>query len=330
MSSARWTLRTPCASADVAGCPGLVDGASRRLTFRIWIAPMGLVSDGAIAWVRVSRPWRATQLRNFLAGAYCQYTGRQTVRYTQSVQRSNAQRPSRWTRLSDQPKEVAVGARAARLASGCTTARGPSGPVRTRGGWSAARRRPTPDDVRPRSSATRRTRPAAVARLAPAARAAVLERRRPAGDRAPRPSGRPDRPASSASRSRTAAARSTGSPTRSRSARPRPGRSAARCCRSPAGTAASGNTALTYRAPAGVALAITPFNAPANLLAHKLGRVVRGRQHHHRQGAAAGAGRLRRRGGAAARGRACRSRRCSCCTAAARSAPGCARRTRSP
>lgn len=32
-----------------------------------------------------------------------------------------------------------------------------------------------------------------------------------------------------------------------------------------------GHTALTYRAPAGVALAITPFNAPANLLAHKLG-----------------------------------------------------------
>ncbi|WP_042403098.1 aldehyde dehydrogenase family protein [Streptacidiphilus carbonis] len=32
-----------------------------------------------------------------------------------------------------------------------------------------------------------------------------------------------------------------------------------------------GNTALTYRAPAGVALAITPFNAPANLLAHKVG-----------------------------------------------------------
>jgi acyl-CoA reductase-like NAD-dependent aldehyde dehydrogenase len=32
-----------------------------------------------------------------------------------------------------------------------------------------------------------------------------------------------------------------------------------------------GNTAITYRAPAGVALAITPFNAPANLLAHKLG-----------------------------------------------------------
>ena len=30
-------------------------------------------------------------------------------------------------------------------------------------------------------------------------------------------------------------------------------------------------TALTYRAPAGVVLAITPFNAPANLLAHKLG-----------------------------------------------------------
>ncbi|HEX6519295.1 MAG TPA: aldehyde dehydrogenase family protein [Streptosporangiaceae bacterium] len=33
----------------------------------------------------------------------------------------------------------------------------------------------------------------------------------------------------------------------------------------------AGTTALTYRAPAGVVLAITPFNAPANLLAHKLG-----------------------------------------------------------
>jgi len=32
-----------------------------------------------------------------------------------------------------------------------------------------------------------------------------------------------------------------------------------------------GHTALTCRAPVGVALAITPFNAPANLLAHKLG-----------------------------------------------------------
>jgi acyl-CoA reductase-like NAD-dependent aldehyde dehydrogenase len=32
-----------------------------------------------------------------------------------------------------------------------------------------------------------------------------------------------------------------------------------------------GTTAFTYRAPVGVALAITPFNAPANLLAHKLG-----------------------------------------------------------
>ncbi|GAA4461324.1 aldehyde dehydrogenase family protein [Phytohabitans houttuyneae] len=31
-----------------------------------------------------------------------------------------------------------------------------------------------------------------------------------------------------------------------------------------------GNTAFTHRAPVGVALAITPFNAPANLLAHKL------------------------------------------------------------
>ncbi|MEV4620581.1 aldehyde dehydrogenase family protein [Asanoa sp. NPDC049573] len=31
-----------------------------------------------------------------------------------------------------------------------------------------------------------------------------------------------------------------------------------------------GNTVLTHRAPVGVALAITPFNAPANLLAHKL------------------------------------------------------------
>ncbi|MFI7546791.1 aldehyde dehydrogenase family protein [Actinoplanes sp. NPDC049599] len=32
-----------------------------------------------------------------------------------------------------------------------------------------------------------------------------------------------------------------------------------------------GTTAFTHRAPVGVALAITPFNAPANLLAHKLG-----------------------------------------------------------
>jgi acyl-CoA reductase-like NAD-dependent aldehyde dehydrogenase len=32
-----------------------------------------------------------------------------------------------------------------------------------------------------------------------------------------------------------------------------------------------GNTAFTYRAPVGVTLAITPFNAPANLLAHKVG-----------------------------------------------------------
>jgi acyl-CoA reductase-like NAD-dependent aldehyde dehydrogenase len=32
-----------------------------------------------------------------------------------------------------------------------------------------------------------------------------------------------------------------------------------------------GHTAMTFRAPVGVALTITPFNAPANLLAHKLG-----------------------------------------------------------
>jgi acyl-CoA reductase-like NAD-dependent aldehyde dehydrogenase len=32
----------------------------------------------------------------------------------------------------------------------------------------------------------------------------------------------------------------------------------------------AGTTALTHRAPVGVTLAITPFNAPANLLAHKL------------------------------------------------------------
>jgi len=32
-----------------------------------------------------------------------------------------------------------------------------------------------------------------------------------------------------------------------------------------------GTTAFTYRAPLGVVVAITPFNAPANLLAHKLG-----------------------------------------------------------
>lgn len=33
----------------------------------------------------------------------------------------------------------------------------------------------------------------------------------------------------------------------------------------------NGTTALTFRAPLGVVLTITPFNAPANLLAHKLG-----------------------------------------------------------
>ena len=53
----------------------------------------------------------------------------------------------------------------------------------------------------------------------------------------------------------------------------------------------AGNTALTYRAPAGVALAITPFNAPANLLAHKLGASF-----------AAAAARRRRHRGAAVRG----------------------------
>ena len=90
-----------------------------------------------------------------------------------------------------------------------------------------------------------------------------------------------------------------------------------------------GNTALTYRAPVGVALAITPFNAPANLLAHKLGAVVRGRQHDDRQAAAAGAGRRPPPWSRCCSRRACRRRRCSCCTAAARSAPRCAPRRRS-
>jgi acyl-CoA reductase-like NAD-dependent aldehyde dehydrogenase len=86
------------------------------------------------------------------------------------------------------------------------------------------------------------------------------------------------------------------------SARPRPASSAASCSgrRLAPGI---GNTALTYRAPAGVALAITPFNAPANLLAHKLGASFARRQHHHRQGAAAGARRVAGRRGPAARGR---------------------------
>ena len=177
---------------------------------------------------------------------------------------------------------------------------------------------PTPDGAPRRSPG-----------MSPAARAAVLERAADAAlarrDELGPPAG---------ARARQA---DQGRPRRDRPGRrhvrglppPRPGRSAARCCRSPAGPAASGNTAFTYRAPVGVALAITPFNAPANLLAHKLGRVVRGRQHHDRQATAAGAGRLGRRGRAAAGGGHAGRRRCRCCTAAARSAPRCAPRRRS-
>ncbi len=110
-----------------------------------------------------------------------------------------------------------------------------------------------------------------IARLAPAARADILDRAAALARRSP---GRV-RPAARAGARQAGQGRPrrdwTGSPTRSPSAPPRPGRSAARCCRSPAGRRGVGNTALTYRAPAGVALAITPFNAPANLLAHKLG-----------------------------------------------------------
>ena len=116
----------------------------------------------------------------------------------------------------------------------------------------------------------------------------------------PRPA---DRPASSANRSRTAAASSTASPTPSPSA-PAEARHIGGEVLPVAGWARGiGNTALTYRAPAGVALAITPFNAPANLLAHKLGASFAAGNTTHRQGAAAGARRLRRDRRAAARSR---------------------------
>ena len=87
-----------------------------------------------------------------------------------------------------------------------------------------------------------------------------------------------------------------------------------------------GTTALTYRAPVGVALAITPFNAPANLLAHKLGAsfaagnttIVKAPPQAPASSAAV-VGLLPGR-------RRARRPRCSCCTAAARSARRCARR----
>ena len=90
-----------------------------------------------------------------------------------------------------------------------------------------------------------------------------------------------------------------------------------------------GNTALTYRAPAGVALAITPFNAPANLLAHKLGAsfaagnttIVKAPPQAPASSAALVS--LLLEAGMPAEAS-------SCCTAAAMSAPSCARRTRWP
>jgi acyl-CoA reductase-like NAD-dependent aldehyde dehydrogenase len=81
-----------------------------------------------------------------------------------------------------------------------------------------------PDDV-DRAARYARDAAPAVARLAPAARADVL-------DRAAK--------LASASRSGTAAARSTGSLTRWRSARPRAAGSAVSCCRWRAGAAVSG------------------------------------------------------------------------------------------
>src|SRR6478736_1474113 len=88
-----------------------------------------------------------------------------------------------------------------------------------------------------------------------------------------------------------------------------------------------GHTALTCRAAVGVALAITPFNAPANLLAHKLGAsfaagnttLVKAPP----QAPAVTSG--------AAQSRAPMSPApCSCCTAPETSAPCSARPPRSP
>ena len=177
----------------------------------------------------------------------------------------------------------------------------------------------SPDDV---TSAARYARDAApaVARLAPAARAGILDRAaRLAAERRddlatllalelgkPVKDGRGeiDRVAD------TLAVCAARGPDRRRAAARRAG-------------AAARHTALTYRAPAGVALAITPFNAPANLLAHKLGASFAAGKHHDRQGAAAGAG-------AAPPWWSCCStpgcppRPCSCCTATATGARLCA------
>ena len=87
----------------------------------------------------------------------------------------------------------------------------------------------------------------------------------------------------------------------------------------------AGTTALTYRAPAGVALAITPFNAPANLLAHKLGAsfaagnttIVKAPP--QAPASSAGVVELLLDAGMPAEA-------AHCCTGTAPSAPGCARR----
>ena len=113
--------------------------------------------------------------------------------------------------------------------------------------------------------------PRRIARLAPAARAEILDapsQLATSAARRVRPADRPGarqaaqgRPGRDGPRRRhVRGLRRRGPPDRRRGA-----------ARWPAGARGIGNTALTYRAPAGVALAITPFNAPANLLAHKLG-----------------------------------------------------------
>ena len=183
-----------------------------------------------------------------------------------------------------------------------TSSARPGRPART----TSATRWPTPDEAPRRSPGCRR-------RPGPRCSNARPPRQpRRAGTSSPGCSR-----SSSASRSRTAGARSTGSPTRSRSAPPRPASIGGEVLPVAGWRRGVGNTALTYRAPVGVALAITPFNAPANLLAHKLGAAFAAGNTTIVKPPPQAPARLGRRGRAAARGRH-----------AGRGGPGAARRRR--
>ena len=173
-------------------------------------------------------------------------------------------------------------------ASGCATARGRNGPGRTCGAWSAARSQASPADVtravrlragrgagggqagpgRPRRTSLDRAARLAAERRDQLATLLALELGKPVKDGR----GEIDRVADTLAVCAAEARRIGGEllPVAGW------GRGA-------------GNTALTYRAPAGVALAITPVQRAGEPARAQARRVVRRRQHHDRQGAAAGA-----------------------------------------